>query len=296
MPTASLNLSTLQISWLTELQVAAPFIAPYRTKESPNTENKADRAIATHTLENKETGVMSARQALSDSLAELRPKKASAPVFVPPANEPVAPPSQAKDRLQPELPSELTQMDLMQLQAYANRCQACSLHEQRVQSVLGAGQINQPDWMVISTAPSSNEEISGLPMQGKSGELFTAQMQSIGVDVSHQLYLTQLLKCRAATKPIPEQLVACQPILWRQIELIQPKRLLVLGSKAASLFLGEGTPFEGLRGQVHQWQDPKSGRHLPVVVSYHPASILLRPQLKAQSWGDVLLMKQLMGS
>src|SRR5699024_3171576 len=106
-----------------------------------------------------------------------------------------------------------------------DQCQACELHEQRAQAVVGAGQAQQPDWMVISTAPSSNEEMAGLPMQGKSGELFAAQMQSIGIDQAAQLYVTQLLKCRSATKPQAEHIAACQQILWRQIDLIQPRRL-----------------------------------------------------------------------
>lgn len=272
-PVASLTLSHLQQAWLKEMRVAAPFIAPYRAISKP----PPSSTQATPNVQLADN----ARRALSDSLALL---KTDAPVSIPTAK--TAPTTQ-------EQHTDLSQMDLNQLQVYANQCQACELHESRNQAVVGAGQTQQPDWFVISTAPSSNEEIEGLPMQGKSGELFQAQMYSIGIDIKQQMYLTQLLKCRSSTKAQASHLQACRAILLRQIELIQPQRLLLLGAKAAALFLDEKVAFETLRGQVHHWQD-KSGKPLSVIVSYHPSSILLRPQLKAQSWQDLLLMQSLL--
>lgn len=287
-----LTLSNLQQSWLQEIQVATPFIAAHRQKTSASPmiattvselEPQFDARVVSSVASDVAT---SARQALSESLALLQPNSLKRVE----SETPIATPQVVLRNEQAiSLPAELAQMDLMQLQAYANQCQACELHEQRVQAVVGAGQVKRPEWMVISTAPSSGEELSGLPMQGKSGELFAAQMQSIGIQISQELYITQLLKCRSNTKQTSEYIAACKPILWRQIELIQPKRLLLLGSKAAAIFLGEQIPFESLRGQIHQWQD-NTGRSLPVVVSYHPSSILLRPQNKAKSWADLVLM------
>lgn len=292
MHTLPLTLSVLQQGWLQEIQVAAPFIAPYKAAKELNP-TTAVQAVAVATTGNSTSTTtssmtaVSARQALSDSLALLRPE---------PKNPGVRATVMVKD-ITPSadlaLPADMSQMNLAQLHSYANQCQACDLHEQRVQAVVGAGQKHNPDWFVISTAPSSNEELEGLPMQGKSGELFAAQMHSVGINISQQLYMTQLLKCKSTSAVQSDYIQACQNILKQQIQLIQPKRLLLLGSKAAALFLGEQTPFEALRGQVRQWQD-SNGQSVPVVVSYHPSSILLRPQLKAQSWADLLLMKSLM--
>lgn len=291
MHSAPLTLSVLQQSWLHEIQVAAPFVAPYRIKNQ-TVAVQSTRTVAVNTVaatgdDNTEATAVSARQALSDSLALLRPEPKNPRVIEAVTPEKITAPAAVV------LPSDIANMNLVQLQSYANQCQACNLHEQRVQAVLGAGQEQNPDWFVISTAPSSNEELEGLPMQGKSGELFVAQMRSVGIDVAQQLYLTQLLKCRSAMAAQADFIQACQTILKQQIQLVQPKRLLLLGSKAAALFLGDQIPFETLRGQVHQWQDPQ-GQSLPVVVSYHPSSVLLRPQLKAQSWTDLLLMQRLM--
>lgn len=266
----SLVLSTLQQSWLREIQVAMPFLAPYREK-------------------GKE--VEKAKSVASKELNQLLKKSAPAVVEVPPAKSAAA--SEEKAITIPAKAADLSQLSLAQLQAHVEQCQDCDLSQQRTQTVWGAGQTQQPDWFVISTAPSSHEELAGLPMQGKSGELFVAQMQSIGINIEQQLYLTQLLKCRSSSsaKPSLEYLQACNAILLRQIELIQPQRLLLLGSKAAAMFLGTKQPFEALRGRLQSWQDTQ-GRTLPVVVSYHPASLLLRPQLKAQVWHDLLLIKK----
>ena len=252
----SLVLSTLQQSWLQEIQIATPFIAPYREK------------------------VESLKPA-ANVLAPTRFKKTT-----PAVEMPVVTPVKATD---------LTQMNLLQLQAHTEQCQGCDLHQQRTKVVWGAGQTQQPDWFVVSTAPSSHEELAGLPMQGKSGELFAAQMQSIGINIEQQMYLTQLLKCRSQQSGASslEHIQACKAILLRQIELMQPQRLLLLGSKAAAMFLGSEQSFEALCGRLLSWQDTQ-GRILPVVVSYHPASLLLRPQLKAQTWQDLLLMQQTM--
>lgn len=265
----SLVLSTLQHSWLQEIQVATPFLAPYKEKVKAEKVAKAEK-------------VTSAAKVLAPLLKQAAPTAVEAPVETP--------------SVIPVKSAELAQMNLAQLQAYVEQCQGCDLHQQRTQTVWGAGQTQQPEWFVISTAPSSHEELAGLPMQGKSGELFVAQMQSIGIKIEQHLYLTQLLKCRVSSrgsaKPSLEYLEACKAILLRQIELIQPQRLLLLGAKAAAMFLGEKQPFEALRGQLNHWQDSQ-GRSLPAVVSYHPASLLLRPQLKVQAWQDLLLIKNL---
>lgn len=221
-----------------------------------------------------------------------------APPFIPPEEKravvsmPASTPTVAPPIAPPVV--DLASMSLLQLQAHVEQCQSCDLHEQRMQTVWGAGQTQQPEWFVISTAPSSHEELAGLPMQAKSGELFAAQMQSIGLDLAQQLFLTQLLKCHTTSKTFSaEYLQACKGVLFKQIALIQPKRLLLLGSKAAAMFLGEAHSFEALRGQLQRWQSP-AGRELPVVVSYHPSSLLLRPQLKGQAWQDLLLMQHAM--
>lgn len=283
MTAAPLVLNSVQQHWLTELRVAAPFVMPFvaQTEAKATIENAA-KPVATSSDAVSTASPINARQALQQALGEnvrLRGMEDLGPEVKDP------PPKRSEQYV------ELAQISVSQLADYANQCQSCALHSTRHQAVVGAGQTHKPEWMVISTAPSSNEELVGLPMQGKSGELFAAQMQSIGIKMEQQLYVTQLIKCRSQTTPEAAYLDACFALLKRQIELIQPQRLLLLGSKSCQLFL-QSDALEKLRGQVHQWQD--QAMRLPTVVSYHPASILLRPQLKAVVWKDLLLMRSLM--
>lgn len=281
---APLVLSSTQQHWLTELQVPAPFVLPFVVK--PPKQIRSAAALRTDSQSNSNTklpepvSTISARAALQQAMGSavelrLRGDESKAPLL----------------STEPGVHVDVTKIGLTELEQYANQCQACALHRTRHQAVVGSGQTQHPDWMVISTAPSSNEEVAGLPMQGKSGELFSAQMQSIGINSESQLYLTQLIKCRSQTTPEQEYLHACFSLLKRQIELIKPQRLLLLGSTATQLFLQKDLS-DGIRGRVHQWQS-ESGT-LPVVASFHPASILLRPQLKALVWTDLLLMRSLM--
>lgn len=286
MTAAPLVLNSVQQRWLTELHVAAPFVMPFVVKETIKVAEANMTAASIVTTSETTTNNQSpttAREALQQALGtsiRLRGiQNSDAAEQEQPAQQP------AQQHI------ELAAASVSELSDYANQCRSCELHSTRHQAVVGAGKTHKPEWMVISTAPSSNEELVGLPMQGKSGELFAAQMQSIGIQVEQQLYLTQLIKCRSHSAPELEQLEACFALLKRQIELIQPKRLLLLGSKSCQLFL-QNDALEALRGKVHQWQGQAA--HLPTVVSYHPASILLRPQLKAVVWKDVLLMKSLM--
>ena len=245
----SLLLTPLQHSWLQELQIPAPLLSPYLEKATP-------------------TPVPVPKPVL---------KTAPEPK---PALEPISVPVVRVDK------AALSSMGLAELEAYAKQCQGCHLHAERINPVWGAGQMQQPDWMVISAAPSSHEELAALPMQGPSGELFEAQMHSIGIDREQQLYVTQLVKCRPTdAQNQSDYVAACQAILFRQIELIQPQRLLLLGDEVVALFFGADQTVQGLRSTLHAWQG------LPVVVSHHPASMLLRPQLKAEAWEDLLLMR-----
>lgn len=279
--TAPLVLSSVQQQWLAELQIPAPFLA------SLNPKKEASHLVASPIAEptKEPESMLSIRAALQEALGDqvvLRTQSSTEPS----ASPELEPPTQA-------ITQSLESIPLQQLQQYADQCQNCELAATRQQAVVGTGQQVAPQWMVISTSPSSHEELAALPMQGKSGELFWSQMQTIGIHSLEQIYLTQLIKCRADKATQAEHIAACQAILWRQIELIQPQRLLLLGSKAAQLFLPSDQPFDTLRGQVHSWSNSK-GVQLPTVVSYHPSSLLLRPQLKALVWNDLLLMQQQM--
>ncbi len=278
----SLPLSALQHAWLRELQIAPSFLKSY-TSVAVQVSASPEVPVAEVEVSSSDPAPIRTATMPVAARAELHSqlglKKPEAPIVATVAAERV------------DLPA-LSQQNLVQLGQYAQQCTACPLHEQRQQAVVGAGVEHQPDWMVISIAPSSNEEIAGLPMQGKSGELFANQLQSIALPAATTFYTTQLLKCRSPHHAKAEYIQACQGILQRQIELIRPRHLLLLGQATAQLFFGHEQNFEQLRGQLQPWTGPW-GETIPAVVTYDPVSLLLRPQDKVKAWADLLFMQGL---
>lgn len=180
------------------------------------------------------------------------------------------------------------------LQASIAVCKACDLHQGRSQAVFGAGMAQSPDWLVVGEAPGDYDDRKGVPFQGKAGILLQAMLASIGIPPDSPIFFTNLVKCRPLGNrpPAPEEIEACMPYLQRQIALLKPRRILVLGRVAAQSVLGSEAELDALRGQVHRFAS-ETGQEIPVIVTHHPASLLMRPQHKADVWHDLNLAKAL---
>lgn len=176
------------------------------------------------------------------------------------------------------------------LKEHVAACQACSLHTGRSQTVFGEGATESVEWMLIGEAPGDRDDRMGLPFQGKAGELLHAMLAAAGLAADAPVFYTNVIKCRPRGNrtPRPEEIAACRPYLLRQIEMLKPRRILVLGWLAAQSLLDETADLELLRGRVH-WLDTESTGRIPVVATYHPASLLSRAQHKANAWRDLKL-------
>jgi uracil-DNA glycosylase family 4 len=106
-----------------------------------------------------------------------------------------------------------------------------------------------------------------------------------------QVYIANVLKCRPPNNrdPRPEEAAACAAYLQRQIALIQPKVILVIGRIAAQNLLHTDAPLGKLRGTLHRLQNG-----IPVVVTYHPAYLLRSPQEKRKAWLDLCYASDLL--
>ena len=118
-------------------------------------------------------------------------------------------------------------------------CQQCSCCHSRMHSVFGSGN-RQADLLIIAGAPDPDENQSGEPFVGKAGQMLNAMLKTIGFR-RDQVYLTNLLKCHPAANRSPkvEEITACRAYLDRQIELVQPKMIIVMGEAAAQGLLCE---------------------------------------------------------
>lgn len=181
---------------------------------------------------------------------------------------------------------ELLDLDALREQVLA--CTACGLCNGRRQAVFGTGA--QPArWMVVGEAPGEQEDRQGLPFVGRSGQLLDAMLASVGMSREEGVFIANVIKCRPPgnRNPKPEEIAACSPYLMRQIALLKPERILVLGRFAAQALLGTDATIGSLRGRLHTVKT--DGREIPVVVSYHPAYLLRSPGEKARSWQDLRL-------
>lgn len=191
-------------------------------------------------------------------------------------------------------PARLPEVDTwVALRDYAAECVSCGLHEVRGRTVFGEG-AEAPQWMFIGEAPGEYDESVGQPFQGRAGELLQAMLASIGADRNTSMYFTNVLKCRPMgnRSPDPAEVAACLPLLRRQIALVQPACLVALGRVAAGALLGVDDDLETLRGSVHDYIG-EDNRRIPVVVTHHPASLLLHAQYKADAWRDLNLLRDL---
>lgn len=181
--------------------------------------------------------------------------------------------------------SEVATLDWPALRVAVDQCRACALCEGRRNAVLGSG-ATRPRWLIVGEAPGEQEDASGLPFVGPSGQLLDAMLAALALPRDGgDVYITNAVKCRPPGNRNPQsaELAACLPFLQRQIALLQPRVILALGRVAAQALLHSTEPLGRLRGQVHQIDGT------PVVVSYHPAYLLRNPIDKARAWEDLCL-------
>ena len=179
------------------------------------------------------------------------------------------------------------------------RCRACSLCETRKQTVFGVGNANA-EWMLIGEAPGAEEDARGEPFVGQAGRLLDNMLASIGMSRDGQtpksVYIANVLKCRPPgnRNPQPDEVSRCEPFLLRQIELVHPALIVVMGRFAAQSLLGTDASIASLRGRPHRIN--VAGRQIPVVVTYHPAYLLRNLIDKEKSWADLCLARKVHAS
>lgn len=177
--------------------------------------------------------------------------------------------------------------DLSTLNAMIRECQKCPLGKTRTKFVFGVGNPNA-DILVIGEAPGADEDKQGEPFVGRAGQLLNKILEAVQFK-REEVYIANILKCRPPDnrKPLPSEVEQCEPYLWKQIELIQPKFILCLGVTAAQTILRSKESMSQLRQSTHLY------RGIPVLVTYHPAALLRNPEWKRPTWEDVQKLRKM---
>jgi len=167
-------------------------------------------------------------------------------------------------------------------------CRRCKLCSGRTNIVFGAG-TSQAKLVFVGEGPGADEDAQGLPFVGAAGQLLTRIIEAIQL-TRDQVYICNIVKCRPPSNRTPEEdeIAACSPFMFRQIESIRPRVICCLGAVAAQTVLGTKTAVGKLRGRFHDY------RGIQVMPTWHPAYLLRNPNAKRDVWDDVKKIRALL--
>ena len=168
-------------------------------------------------------------------------------------------------------------------------CTRCKLHTLgRTQIVFGVGSPSA-DLMFVGEAPGADEDIQGVPFVGRAGQLLTKIIEAIGL-TREDVYIANVIKCRPPgnRNPDPDEVDRCEPFLFQQIDRIQPKVIVALGTFAAKALLKTQDPISRLRGRIYDYRGAK------LVPTFHPAFLLRSPDRKRDVWEDMKKVRALL--
>ena len=177
---------------------------------------------------------------------------------------------------------------LEQLTAAVHAFDGCALKRTATNTVIGDGN-PAAALMIVGEAPGAEEDRQGLPFVGPAGRLLDRMLAAIGLDRS-AVYITNMLPWRPPgnRSPTAEELAICQPFLERQIELIAPRILMLVGGIAAKALLNRREGITRLRGQWFPFSTPRMAGTIEATATFHPAYLLRQPQAKREVWRDLL--------
>lgn len=191
----------------------------------------------------------------------------------------------------PALPVAEREALLKELDAQVACCTRCpKLVASRSRTVFGEGGA-AARLMFIGEGPGADEDASGRPFVGRAGQLLT-DMITKGMGLRREdVYIANIVKCRPPGNrdPEPDESRNCFPYLERQIEIVQPEFLCLLGRVATSVLLDTALPVGKLRKRWHRYQGT------PAIVTWHPAYLLRNPAAKKDTWEDLQMLMQAMG-
>jgi len=144
--------------------------------------------------------------------------------------------------------------------------------------------------MLIGEAPGRDEDLQGQPFVGRAGQLLDRMLAAISLG-TEDVYITNTVYWRPPgnRKPSTQEVEACRPFLTRQIELVAPEIIVLLGGAAASHILGVTEGIMKLRGK---WRDAAVGGHgCRAIATLHPAYLLRNPLAKRLAWRDLLAIR-----
>jgi uracil-DNA glycosylase family 4 len=205
-------------------------------------------------------------------------------------SSPPATPSNMAGELFSHYPGLEKTSNLDMLREFIGDCTRCKLAPGRTNLVFGTGNPNA-ELMFVGEAPGADEDLRGEPFVGRAGQLLTDIIER-GMGMSrNDVYICNVIKCRPPDNrnPEPDEVSACEPFLFRQIDLVRPKVIVGLGTFAVQALLKVKIPISRLRGKWHEM------RGIKMMPTFHPAYLLRNPADKRLVWADIQEVMKFLG-
>ena len=180
------------------------------------------------------------------------------------------------------VPGEIRSTSLTAVREELGDCTRCKLHGGRKNIVFGQGNPNAAI-VFVGEGPGQEEDQQGLPFVGAAGQLLTDIIVK-GMQIRREdVYICNIVKCRPPNNrnPEPDEILACEPFLIKQLQAIRPKIIIGLGNVAVKTLLKTKEGITSLRGKWKTYQD------IPLMPTFHPAYLLRTPSDKKLVWDDI---------
>lgn len=179
--------------------------------------------------------------------------------------------------------------DLESLHVSITSCHLCDLSKSRKQSMCGYGN-KDAKLMIVDSVVSASEDESSSYYAGRAGNSLRKMVENVLELSIEDVYYTHASKCKplGSNKPSESEYSSCKPYLFKQIELIKPKIIMVLGEDAYNLFSQTKEEFNQVRGHIIDLKE------YIVVPIYHPQFLLRNPSLKIETFNDLKIIKSLL--
>lgn len=205
------------------------------------------------------------------------------PAFLASPDAPVATPRAAAAPIA-ALSLEERRTRLAVIDSVVKECTKCPLHSTRNKTVFARGN-PMAEICFVGEGPGADEDAQGLPFVGKAGQLLDKMIGAMGL-TENDVYIANIVKCRPPDNrvPAPIEMASCISYLNEQLDIIQPKVIVALGSTALKGLLGQG---EGIMKSRGTWKLYR-GR-TPLMPTFHPAYVLRQPtvEVRGQVWSDL---------
>lgn len=194
--------------------------------------------------------------------------------------------------------ADIGNLNWSELKKTVKSCTACKLRAGCTQTVFGIGD-EKAGWLFVGSWPTEDDDAQGVPFAGQAGQLLDNMLAAIKLKRGVNVYLANVVKCSGSIirGPQADEIAQCLPYLRRQIQLLQPKIIVALGHAAATALLGKDGEWSSLLGKVHAFGSVSNDNvqtTIPLVITHHPAALLLSPLKKAQAWRDLCLARDTM--